>query len=244
MDGFADRRPTGTFPVGNLRSGPVGRLRALFADSPVYPVLDADVFGDHDPGPALSAWGRLGIRLVQLRGKDMPAGELLAWVAAGVRGAAGSGVRVVVNDRPDVALLSGADGVHLGQDDLSAGSARKLLGPGAVIGLSTHAARELRAARSEPVDYLAIGPVFETATKADAAPVVSLSGVREARRLYDGPLVAIGGINARRIGAVLDAGADAVAVCSALSASTAPELAGRAQELLARAGGISREGFR
>ena len=210
--------------------------RAFFAGSPVYPILDANVFGERDPGPVLRALGRAGIRIVQFRGKGISGGAFTAWVSAGVRGAAASGVRLVVNDRADVALLSRADGVHLGQGDLSAQAARRLLGGRAVIGLSTHTREELRLARDEPVDYLAVGPVFETATKRDAAPVVSLSGVREARRLYPGPLVAIGGISGRRIGSVLAAGADGAAVISAVSGSSPREIADRARALLAEAG--------
>ena len=144
---------------------------------------------------------------------------------------------MLVNDRADVALLTGADGVHLGQHDLSARAARRLLGARAVIGLSTHTGEEMRAARREPVDYLAVGPVFETPTKADSAPVVSLKGVRQARRLYEGPLVAIGGISHSRIRGVLAAGADAAAVISAVSGSSPREIAGRARALLAEAAG-------
>ncbi len=162
----------------------------------------------------------------------MPSGSFLAWVAAGVQGVAASGVRIVVNDRADIALLTGADGVHLGQDDLSPRAVRRLLGPRAVIGLSTHTREELEAARDEPADYLAVGPVFETATKADSAPVVSLSGLREARSLYAGPLVAIGGISRSRVGAVLAAGADAAAVISALAGSSPEEIADKAHALL------------
>lgn len=197
---------------------------ARFFGSPFYPIVDAGVLGDGDPGPLLRALAAAGVRIAQLRGKDMSAGELLSWVSAGLRGVSGSGLRVVVNDRADVALLSGAAGVHLGQDDLSCGAARKLLGGAAVIGLSTHTFDEVRAARSAPVDYLAIGPVFDTSTKTDTAPVVGLSGVRDARRRFPGPLVAIGGISAPRFSEVLDAGADAVAVASALRASSAEAL--------------------
>ncbi len=209
--------------------------RTFFAVSPVYPILDASGFGDRDPGPVLRALGAAGIRVVQLRGKELPSRAFLSWVAAGVRGASGSGVRVVVNDRADVALLTGADGVHLGQDDLSVRAARRLLGVSAVIGLSTHTREELRVARNEPADYLAVGPVFETATKTDSAPVVSLSGVREARGLYRGALVGIGGISEPRIGSVLAAGADAAAVISAVSGSSPQEIADKARALLAEA---------
>ena len=228
----ADRRATSANPrAGSWCS------RAFFAESPVYPIVDASLFGDRDPGPVLRALGTAGIRLVQLRGKGVPSGAFVSWVSAGVRAASASGVRVVVNDRADVALLTGADGVHLGQDDLSARAARRLLGARAVIGLSTHTPEEMRVARREPVDYLAVGPVYETSTKADSAPVVSLSGVRQARRLYEGPLVAIGGISQSRIRAVLAAGADAAAVISAVSGSSPREIAGSARALLAEAVG-------
>ena len=209
--------------------------RAFFAASPVYPILDAGVLGDRDPGPVLRGLGSAGIRIVQLRGKGLPAGAFVSWASAGVRGAAGSGVHVVVNDCADVALLAGADGVHLGQDDVSAPMARRLLGDRAVIGLSTHTRAEVERAGREPADYLAVGPVFDTATKADAAPVVSLTGVREARESYRGPLVAIGGISRARIGSVLAAGADAAAVISAVSGVSPGEVADRARALLAAA---------
>ena len=207
--------------------------RAFFAAYPVYPILDAETFGDRDPGPVLRALGSAGIRVVQLRGKGLPAGAFASWVSAGVRGATGSGVHVVVNDRADVALLTGADGVHLGQEDLSARTARDLLGPRAVIGLSTHTRAEVQLARREPADYLAVGPVFDTVTKADSAPVVSLSGVREARERYRGPLIAIGGISRARIRSVIAAGADAVAVISAVSGASPREIADKAGALLA-----------
>ena len=211
--------------------------RAFFAASPVYPILDAGVLGDRDPGPVLRGLGSAGIRIVQLRGKGLPAGAFASWASAAVRGAGGSGVRVVVNDRADVALLTCADGVHLGQDDVSARAARRLLGRRAVIGLSTHTRAEVEHATREPADYLAVGPVFGTASKADPAPAVSLTGVREARELYRGPLIAIGGISRDRIRSVLAAGADAAAVISAVSGASPGEIADRARALLAAAGG-------
>lgn len=177
--------------------------------------MDAGVFGDHDPGPLLAELAGAGVRIAQLRGKGMSAGDLLAWVRAGV--AARAGLRVIVNDRADVALLAGAAGVHLGQTDLSCRRARALLGDGAIIGLSTHDPDQVRQARSAGADYLAIGPVFPTKTKPDAEPVVGLEGVRAARRLWAGPLVAIGGVTAPRLARILEAGADAGAAVSALS---------------------------
>lgn len=228
-DVWADRNSSGFATAASWWS------RAFFAASPVYPILDAGVFGDRDPGPALHALGVAGLRIVQLRGKGLPAGAFVSWASAGVRGAAGSGVHVVVNDRPDVALLAGADGVHLGQDDVSARAARRLLGDRAMIGLSTHTREDVELARREPADYLAVGPVFDTATKADSAPVVSLAGVREARESYRGPLIAIGGIGRAEIRSVLAAGADAAAVISAVSGTSPGEIADKALALLAAA---------
>ena len=199
--------------------------------------MDAGVFGDADPGPLLRALAAAGVRLAQLRGKGMRAGALCSWVAAGLRGAAGTPLRVVVNDRAEVALLTGAAGVHLGQDDLSPRRARAFLGDHAVIGLSTHTRAQAVAAAGEPVDYLAVGPVFETATKDDSAPVVGVPGVRRARECYDGPLAAIGGISGPRVREALAAGADAVAVIGALRGGSPEEVGDRAAALLAAAGG-------
>ncbi len=193
------------------------------------------MFGDSDPGPILRALAAGGARLAQLRGKSLRAGALFSWVAAGLRGASGTGLRILVNDRADVALLAGAAGVHLGQDDLSGGAARALLGNEAVVGRSTHAAAEVLASGSGPYDYLAVGPVFGTRTKDDPAPQVGLAGVREARARYDGPLVAIGGISIPRVREVLDAGADAVAVIAALYAPSARGVRDRAEALIAEA---------
>lgn len=119
---------------------------------------------------------------------------------------------LIVNDRADVAQLSGAPGVHLGQDDLPAPAARALLGPEKIIGWSTHSASQVRAGDALLVDYLAFGPIFPTATKADTEPVVGLAGLREARRLTRKPLMAIGGITPANAAAVIEAGADSVAV--------------------------------
>lgn len=203
---------------------------------PLYPILDAERTGDRDPGPFLAALRDAGVRIAQLRAKTLPAGEFAAWARAGVRGVRGRGIQVLVNDRADVALLAGADGVHLGQDDLSPRRARALLGPKALIGLSTHGLVEVAAGAREPVDYLAIGPVFATGTKPDAEPVVGLEGVRAARRAaagaLPGPLVAIGGLDGRRGAAALDAGADVVAVISAVAGAGPAETADRARGLL------------
>lgn len=159
---------------------------------------------------------RGGARLVQVRAKDLPARAFLALAREGVAAARAEGGLLVVNDRPDVAFLAGADGVHVGQEDLSPRDARRLSAAGAIVGLSTHDDRQVEAAAGEPLDYLAIGPVFGTRTKPDARPVVGLEGVRSARARTRLPLVAIGGITAENARAVIDAGADGVAVLSAV----------------------------
>ncbi len=125
---------------------------------------------------------------------------------------------LIFNDRSDLALGAAFGGVHLGQEDLSPGAARRLLGAGAIIGLSTHNPEQVATADGEPVDYLAVGPVFATASKQHPDPVIGLAGVRRARELTRKPLVAIGGITRANCQAVIEAGADAVAVINDLLA--------------------------
>jgi thiamine-phosphate pyrophosphorylase len=139
-------------------------------------------------------------------------------------------VTLWVDDRADLAALLPVGGLHLGQQDLSPGAARLLLPPRVLIGASTHDLAQLAAAAADPaVDVVAVGPVFATRGKADPDPVVGLELVREARALTDKPVVAIGGIDATRLGAVLAAGADAVAVLSAISPA---DVAGSCRRLL------------
>lgn len=170
---------------------------------------------------------RGGARLVQVRAKDLPARALLALAREGVASARAQGGLLLVNDRPDVALLAGADGAHLGQEDLPPRDARRALPASALLGLSTHDDGQVEAASGEPVDYVAIGPVFPTSTKADARPTVGLDGVRSARARTRLPLVAIGGITADNARAVIEAGADGVAVLSAVLAGDDVEAAVR-----------------
>ena len=149
--------------------------------------------------------------LLQLRGKQLPAGELLR-LATAVQRALPATCRLLVNDRIDVALLACTAGVHLGQDDLPPELVRGLLQRPALLGYSTHHPAQVEVARAAPIDYLAIGPVFATTTKQNPDPTVGLQGVREARARYPGPLVAIGGITLLNCAAVWEAGADSVAL--------------------------------
>ena len=151
--------------------------------------------------------------LIQLREKHMSAREFYEQA----RVAARPGVRLIVNDRVDVALAIGAHGVHLGQDDMPPDAARRLLGLDAIIGYSTHNIEQAVAATKFPIDYLAIGPIFATMTKSDTAPVLGLDGLRTVREaIGDFPLVAIGGITHSNARDVIRNGADSVAVISAL----------------------------
>lgn len=154
-----------------------------------------------------------GVRLIQLRAKQATSQQFLA-ESRQLLSLLPSEASLIVNDRADVAALAGAAGVHLGQRDLPVAAARALLGPGKFIGLSTHNRQQIEAASELPLDYLALGPIFPTATKADTEPVVGLEGLRAARPLTQRPLVAIGGITAENAAAVLKAGADSVAVIS------------------------------
>ena len=178
----------------------------------VYPILDLTVLGEGSGvDEAAAALLAGGARLVQLRAKDVADGALLAAVKRALAVVRAGGGALIVNDRADVAFIAGADGVHVGQDDLPPAECRRLLGEQALVGRSTHGIEQLRAAAREPVDYVAFGPVFATATKANPDPVVGLEGLREARRHTALPLVAIGGITRANAAAVVAAGADGVA---------------------------------
>ena len=178
----------------------------------VYPLTDVQLSGlSHAEQVRLLSLG--GASLIQLREKGMPALEFYEQAKAAQR----SGVRLIINDRVDITLAVGAAGVHLGQDDLPPEAARKLLGPQAIIGYSTHNVDQAISATKLPIDYVAIGPIFSTTTKSDTAPVLGLDGLRTVRRaIGEFPLVAIGGITLANARDVIDAGADCVAVISTL----------------------------
>ncbi|HEX6124716.1 MAG TPA: thiamine phosphate synthase [Pyrinomonadaceae bacterium] len=182
----------------------------------LYPITDTELSGlTHFEQVRRLIEG--GASLIQLRDKTSPTGAFYVAAAESVAYAHERGAQIIINDRVDVALASGADGVHLGQDDLDPVHARRLLGDGKIIGYSTHSVAQAQAAIELPVDYLAIGPVFTTSTKPEHEPVVGLEGVRAVRTvLGEMPLVAIGGITPRTAGLAFRAGADTVAVISQL----------------------------
>ncbi len=157
-----------------------------------------------------------GARLIQLRATASDSGQLLAWCDELVAAARPLGARVIVNDRSDIALLAGAGGVHVGQTDLEPAAIRRQLPSGAVVGISTHSPSEVDRSAREPVAYVAVGPVYPTATKPTNHAPVGLDLVRYAARAQPRPVVAIGGITLERAPEVLAAGASSVAVVSDL----------------------------
>lgn len=160
---------------------------------------------------------RGGATLIQLREKHLPSGAFYQEAEAAVRIAREHGVKIIINDRLDIALALQADGVHLGQNDLSPVVARQMFGPGGIIGISVHNKKQAIDALTLPIDYLAAGPIFPTGSKQDPDPVLGLEGLRQIRSTIGPiPLVAIGGITRETAGAVFKAGADALAVIGAL----------------------------
>jgi thiamine-phosphate pyrophosphorylase len=155
-----------------------------------------------------------GVRLIQYRNKRASGRELLETSRELAEYLNPIGVQFIVNDRADVAALAGARGVHVGQDDLGVEQARRVMGEGKWVGISTHNARQFRSALETSVDYIAVGPVFATGSKENPDPVVGVGFVRETRAMTDRPMVAIGGITLERAAEVIEAGADSVAIIS------------------------------
>jgi thiamine-phosphate pyrophosphorylase len=187
----------------------------------LYPILDTATLVNRGIGVELAAAAFLegGARVLQFRHKstwDRETYRLLSAVAQLCREA---GASLIINDRADFAMLFGA-GLHIGQDDLPPHDARKLLGPDAVIGYSSHNSPQLCAAAAEPVDYVALGPVFDTSSKQNPDPVVGVAEVGRCRSLLEKPLVAIGGITMENAVHVLRAGADSLAIVSGLLPDT------------------------
>lgn len=187
---------------------------------PFYPILDTStcLARGFDPVEAASEIIDGGAQILQFRHKGFFSREVFGWVQQIAGLAKYSSVEFFVNDRADVAKLFGA-GLHLGQDDLPPAAARSIIGEELAVGFSTHNEAQLRAAAQEPADYLAIGPIFGTFSKANPDPVVGLEELGRLRHITDLPLVAIGGITLENSRQVLDAGADSVAVIGDLFAS-------------------------
>ncbi len=181
-----------------------------------YAIIDAACFSDTG---ALIAFAQElvagGVTILQYRNKQGSARQILGQ-ARELRRVLGHGITLIMNDRADLCLAAGFDGVHLGQDDLSPQAARCIVRKPLWVGVSTHNPDQVRAADQTDADYLAIGPVFATTSKANPDPVIGLEAVRAARALTRKPLVAIGGITRANCRSVTEAGADSVAVISDL----------------------------
>jgi thiamine-phosphate pyrophosphorylase len=212
----------------------------------LYAILSAELLSSSSPeyaGEFALKLANAGAGIIQYRNKHAPARTLLEISAKIFAALAGTSARFIVNDRADIARLSGASGVHVGQDDLSADDARAIC-QGIIppndrsassknfwVGVSTHTLDQVRSAAETSADYIAIGPIFATTTKQHHEPVVGAGFIREARQLTDKPLVAIGGITVATAEEVFRAGADSIAVARDLICAENP--AARAAEYLA-----------
>lgn len=187
-----------------------------------YPILDPEIAARHGVDPVTAAEQILegGAQILQFRHKGFFLREVLAQLERVAELCHDAGVLFVVNDRADLAAITGA-ALHLGQDDLTPSAARKVVGTTSIIGFSTHNEHQLRAAAAEPANYLALGPIFGTSSKNNPDPVVGINELRRLRPLTGRPLVAIGGITSTNASSVLAAGADSVAIIGDLFAGGA-----------------------
>jgi thiamine-phosphate pyrophosphorylase len=195
----------------------------------LYPILDP---AHLDPRPARLGLGELarqlaaaGLAMLQYRNKSGDRAAMLADAAELRRGLPAA--RLIFNDHPDLAVEAGFDGVHLGQTDVSAGEARRIVGPDRIIDVSTHNERQFRAALEQPVDYIAFGPVYPTVSKDRADPVVGIGALRYVVKLTEKPVVAIGGMNRDNALEAIHAGASSVALIAAVFGKEDPAQAVR-----------------
>ena len=200
---------------------------------PLYAILDA--------GPAQSTHSLVslaqnlvgaGVQLIQLRAKHLSARQFQE-IATALIAAAPKNARIIINDRPDIASITHAAGVHVGQEDLAVESARQLCPTPRWVGISTHNLEQIHAANNTSADYIAVGPIYPTSTKQNPDPVVGLDLIRAAKKLTRKPVVAIGGISIGSAPEVFQAGADSVAIISDLI--NAPDPSQRAREYLSLA---------
>jgi thiamine-phosphate pyrophosphorylase len=212
---------------------------------PLYPILDADLVlrgaaADRDQRHdflrrLVRDLAEAGVEILQYRNKR-DQDDVVAADAQAMRDAAGPAnhrtIHLILNDRAPLVTVTGWDGVHVGQDDLPPQQARQLVGAASIVGLSTHNEEQVIAANAQPVDYIAIGPVFATASKSDTSPIIGLEGVRRARALTQKPLVAIGGITLATAASVYAAGADCLAIISAIFAAPHRSPAQSAKDIL------------
>ncbi len=197
-------------------------------DLRLYLVAGTDSVSGRDLIDLTMAAVKGGVTLVQLREKHRPRGQVVDLARALKDRLTGSAVALVINDDAEVALAAGADGVHLGQDDSDAAAVRALLGPDRILGFSAGDLAEAERVDRSIMDYVGVGPVYPTGSKADAGPAIGTQGLRELRAALDLPLVAIGGIDHAHAAEVMATGVEGIAVVSAICSATDPESAARA----------------
>lgn len=203
----------------------------------LYVILDAALINSPERDCAASL-AEAGVRLLQYRNKSVQARQYLESCRELAEMLCSREVTFFVNDRPDVAFLEGASGVHVGQEDLAVEQARGVVGQNKLVGISTHNLEQFKQAAASSADYIAVGPVYGTSTKANPGPVVGLEFLRQVRQLTDKPVVAIGGITLGRAAAVIEAGADSAAVISGILSATDP--AERARQYIDTLGAAKR----
>jgi thiamine-phosphate pyrophosphorylase len=223
---------------GPSAPAPGAALRARLADARLYLIVEVEPHGRPAAelvGPALDG----GVDVVQLRDKEADDGRIVEAARSLRTLCAERAVLLIMNDRPELAIDAGCDGVHLGQADAPVDEARALLGADGLIGVSTHSPEQITAARESLADYIAVGPVHATPTKPDAQPV-GTALVSQAAREAGKPFFAIGGIDAANVGAVVAAGAERIAVVRAIRDAADPRAA--AEALYAAVAGGARAG--
>lgn len=181
----------------------------------LYAILDAAWLGDRDPGAVAAQMVAGGVDLLQIRAKNATDTTIIAMTRAALAPCRPAGVPVIVNDRPDLAVATGANGVHVGQDDLPVAEVRRIVGPDRIIGKSSHSLEQALAVQAEDVDYFAVGPVFATPTKPTYVPV-GLELIRQVSPVAEKPFFCIGGIKNDNAGQVLAAGARRIVVVSGI----------------------------
>ncbi len=218
----AQSRPTRPAPPEGI--GPLRRQRLEWAR--LYFVCDARPLGE-DPEPLLRAALTGGAGMIELRDRESPRNAVERSGQTFRRLADTYSALFIVNDDPYLAVELRADGVHLGQEDISAAEAREILGPEAIVGLSTHSREQIEAAAEQPVDYISVGPIWETPTK-EGRPGTGLELIREAARIATVPWFAIGGIDTENVAEVVEAGARRICVVRAIKDADDPAAAARA----------------
>ncbi|MDP2682224.1 MAG: thiamine phosphate synthase [Deltaproteobacteria bacterium] len=204
----------------------------------IYPIIDISLISSDKIGETAHAVIDGGAKILQLRAKKLSSREFLETARIIRKITKDKGAVFIVNDRIDIALLTDADGVHLGQDDLPVKEARRLLGNNKIIGYSTHNIREARAAKKLPVDYISFGPIFATKTKEDAQTPKGLKGLDEIMKAVKIPIVAIGGITETNMAHVLKQGVESVAMISEIL--TAKDISQKINRLIFTAKEIKR----